>query len=104
MNAVLYTHELRMHEMVEAALAESWQVVHGHIERKSEIFTRVVAEGIAAGEFTATDAYTASRCVQCAVIRFFHPMLLVQCANEPGPSLEELTAFILAGLGWRGDA
>ena len=33
MNADLYTDELRMHEMVERALSESWQVVHAHIER-----------------------------------------------------------------------
>jgi AcrR family transcriptional regulator len=99
MNAALYTHDLRMHEMVEVALAESWQVVHGHIERKSEIFHRVVADGMASGEFWADDAQTASRCVQVALIRFFHPVLIVQCANEPGPSLDALTAFVLAGLG-----
>jgi AcrR family transcriptional regulator len=99
MNAALYTHDLRMHEMVEVALAESWQVVHGHIERKSEIFHRVVADGIASGEFRADDAVTASRCVQVAMIRFFHPVLMVQCANEPGPSLDALTDFVLAGLG-----
>ena len=99
MNAALYTHDLRMHEMVEVALAESWQVVHGHIERKSEIFHRVVADGIASGEFRADDAVTASRCVQVAMIRFFHPVLMVQCANEPGPSLDALTDFVLGGLG-----
>jgi AcrR family transcriptional regulator len=103
MNAVLYTHNLRMHEMVEAALAESWQVVHGHIERKSAIFQRVVAAGIASGEFHAADALTASRCAQVAVIRFFHPALLVQCAGEPGPTLDQLTDFVLAGLGYRGE-
>jgi AcrR family transcriptional regulator len=99
MNAALYTHDLRMHEMVEVALAESWQVVHGHIERKSEIFHRVVADGIASGEFRADDAVTASRCVQVAMIRFFHPVLMVQCANEPGPSLDALTDFVLRALG-----
>jgi AcrR family transcriptional regulator len=99
MNAALYTHDLRMHEMVEVALAESWQVVHGHIERKSEIFHRVVADGIASGEFRADDALTASRCVQVAMIRFFHPVLMVQCAHEPGPALDEMTAFVLGGLG-----
>ncbi|HEY8565963.1 MAG TPA: TetR family transcriptional regulator [Beijerinckiaceae bacterium] len=99
MNASLYTHDLRMYEMVEAAMSESWQVVHGHIERKGEIFTRVVADGIARGEFKAKDALTASRCVQCAVIRFFHPMLIVQCAHEPGPTLDEITDFVLSALG-----
>jgi hypothetical protein len=100
MTAVLYTDELRMHEMVERALSESWQVVHGHLERKSAIFQRVVEEGIAAGEFTSADPVIASRCVQVALIRFCHPALLVQCAGEPGPSLDQMTEFILAGLGF----
>src|SRR5215213_3615538 len=41
MNAALYTDELRMHEMVEWALSESWQVVHRHLERKNALFQRV---------------------------------------------------------------
>jgi AcrR family transcriptional regulator len=101
MNAALYTDELRMHEMVERALSESWQVVHAHIERKGVIFQRVVEEGIAAGEFASADPVVASRCVQVALIRFFHPALLVQCAGEPGPSLDQMTEFVLAGLGCR---
>jgi AcrR family transcriptional regulator len=104
MTAVLYTDELRMHEMVERALSESWQVVHGHLERKGEIFQRIVEEGIASGEFTSADPVIASRCVQVALMRFCHPALLVQCAQEPGPSLDQMTEFILAGLGWRGAA
>jgi AcrR family transcriptional regulator len=101
MNAALYTDELRMHEMVERALSESWQVVHGHLERKNAIFQRVVGDGMETGEFAPTDPVIASRCVQVALIRFCHPALLVQCAGEPGPSLDQMTEFILAGLGWR---
>ena len=99
MNASLYTDDLRMHEMVERALTESWQVVHAHIERKGVIFRRVVEDGIASGEFMARDAVTGSKCVQTALIRFFHPVLIVQCANEDGPTLEEMTEFVMAGLG-----
>ncbi|HEX2136467.1 MAG TPA: TetR/AcrR family transcriptional regulator [Microvirga sp.] len=102
MNAGLYTDNLRMHEMVEAALTESWQVVHDHIERKSAIFNKVIADGIASGEFRAADAWMASRCAQMALIRFFNPVLIVQCANESGPSIEQMTDFVLAGLGYHG--
>ena len=63
------------------------------------IFQRVVEEGIAAGEFASADPVVAARCVQVALIRFFHPALLVQCAGEPGPSLDQMTEFVLAGLG-----
>ena len=98
MNAALYTDDLRMHEMVETALSESWEVVHGHIERKGVIFERVVREGIESGEFAPADPVLASRCVQVALLRFFHPAMLVQCAGEPGPTLDQMTAFILAAL------
>jgi hypothetical protein len=90
-----------MHEMVERALSESWQVVHAHLERKGAIFQRVVEDGINAGEFEPADPVVASRCVQVALIRFCHPALLVQCAGEPGPTLDQMTEFVLAGLGCR---
>jgi Tetracyclin repressor-like, C-terminal domain len=65
----------------------------------SAIFQRVVAEGIASGEFRSADPVVASRCVQVALIRFCHPTLIVQCAQEAGPSLEDMIEFVLAGLG-----
>jgi AcrR family transcriptional regulator len=99
MNAALYTGELRMHEMVEVALAESWHVVKGHIERKSAVFERVVADGIATGEFKVADAKLAARCTQIALLRFFHPRMLVECAAETVPSLDEQIDFVLAALG-----
>jgi AcrR family transcriptional regulator len=101
MNAALYTQELRMHEMVEAALSESWHVVHGHIERKSAIFERVIADGIASGEFVIENARLGSRCAQIALLRFFHPRMLVECAGEPEPSLDQQVDFVLRGLGHR---
>ncbi|KAA2238296.1 TetR/AcrR family transcriptional regulator [Salinarimonas soli] len=104
MNAALYTEELRMHEMVDAALSESWHVVHGHIERKSAIFERVVADGIASGEFAVRDARLGSRCAQLALLRFFHPRMLVECAGEPEPTLDQQIDFVLRALGHRAGA
>jgi AcrR family transcriptional regulator len=98
MNAALYTDEQRMHEMVEVAIAESWHVVKGHIERKGAAFERVMADGIASGEFRVGDARLAARCVQMALMRFFHPRLIVECAAEVQPTLEQLIDFALAAL------
>jgi AcrR family transcriptional regulator len=104
MNAERYTANLRMHEMVEVAMTESWNVIHGHIERVSAIYRRVVADGIASGEFAAQDVDVAAGCVRMALVRFCHPGLMVQCANEPGPTLAQMTDFVVAGLeckkGW----
>ncbi len=98
MNEGLYTQDHRMHEMVERALDESWQVVEGHIHRKSAIFERVVHEGMDRGEFPPGDPFLVSQCAQMAMMRFFHPLLLVQCAGVPGPTVHQLTDFVMAAL------
>lgn len=102
MTASRFTAERRMHEMVEVAMAESWRVVHDHIERMSEMLKRLVEEGVTSGEFDVPDTLAAARCVQTAFVRFCHPALIVQCADEPGPTVEQMTTFILHGLGHRG--
>jgi AcrR family transcriptional regulator len=99
MNAERYTANHRMHEMVEVAMTESWDIVHGHIERITAIYRGVVADGVAEAEFTVGDIDVAAGCVRLALIRFCHPGLMVQCANEPGPTLEQMTEFVIAGLG-----
>lgn len=98
MNLERYTDQLRMHEMVEVAMTESWQVVHGHIERITTLFEGLIREGMARGQFEPGDPVLAARCAHVALVRYFHPQLIVQCAREPGPTLEEMTAFVLAGL------
>lgn len=40
----------------------------------------------------------AARCVQTAFVRFCHPALIAQCADEVGPTLEQMIDFLLAGL------
>lgn len=96
-----FTTERRMHEMVEVAMTESWQVVHGHIARVDDMLCRLVAEGARSGEFQVEEPMVAARCVHAAIVRFCHPALIVQCADEPGPVLEEMISFLLRGLGHR---
>ena len=88
-------------EMVEAAMTESWEVVSKHIERVDTIYRRIVADGVARGEFTVDDVEVATRCAHIALVRFCHPGLIVQCANQPGPTLSQMIDFVLAGLGHR---
>ena len=102
MSAGRFTAERRMHEMVEVAMAESWGVIHDHLGRVHEMLTTLVQDGVASGEFVVPDVVVAARCVQTSFVRFCHPALIVQCADEPGPGLEEMIAFILRGLGHRG--
>jgi AcrR family transcriptional regulator len=100
MNAARYTANLRMHEMVEVAMTESWEVVSNHIERVDEIYRRIVADGVATGEFSVKDVDIATRCAHVAMVRFCHPGLMIQCSNQPGPTLDQMIDFVLAGLGY----
>lgn len=102
MNAERYVGDVRIHEMVEVAICESWGVIQGHIQRVDEIYRRVLVEGTAAGEFAVADPDLASACVRTAYVRFCHPQLLVQCADLPGPSVEQMIDFILAALAPKG--
>ena len=38
------------------------------------------------------------------MIRFFHPQMIAQSANKPGPEIDQMIDFILAGLAVRGKA
>lgn len=98
LNAARFADHLRMQEMVCAAMEESWDAILGHIERFDAVLRRVIADGVASGEFRAVDPQQATGCVRTAMIRFMHPLLITQCEHIPGPSAEEMTAFIMRGL------
>jgi hypothetical protein len=33
------------------------------------------------------------------MMRFFHPQMIAQCATKPGPTIDQMIDFVLAGLG-----
>ncbi len=98
MSAQQFTADRRMHEMVEAAMAESWAVVHRHIVRIEVVIAGLIADGVSDGEFHVADPVTAARCAHSAMVRFCHPTMIVQCVDEPGPTVDEMCDFILASL------
>ncbi|HEY5794107.1 MAG TPA: TetR family transcriptional regulator [Bosea sp. (in: a-proteobacteria)] len=97
-NQARFADQQRMQEMVCAAMEESWDAILGHIERFDALLGRVVAEGVANGEFRALDPMAATQCIRTAMIRFQHPLLMAQCERIPGPSAEELIDFIMTAL------
>jgi hypothetical protein len=58
----------------------------------------VIAQGAASGEFEVADLQTASMCACTAMMRFFHPQMIAQCATKPGPSIDQMIDFVIAGL------
>jgi AcrR family transcriptional regulator len=98
MNSERYVGDSKLHEMVEIAMEESWDVCVAHMERITETIGAVIAEGAASGEFWVDDVPQAAMCACTAMMRFFHPQMIAQCANKPGPSIDQMIDFVLAGL------
>jgi AcrR family transcriptional regulator len=104
MNRERYVGDSKLHEMVEIAMEESWQVCVAHMQQITETIGSVIAEGAASGEFEAPDVPLAAMCTCTAMMRFFHPQMIAQCVDKPGPSLDQMIDFVLASLAPRGKA
>ncbi len=102
MNSERYVGDSKLHEMVEIAMQQSWEVCAAHMQTITETIAGVIAQGVATGEFEADDVPLAAVCVCTGMMRFFHPQMIAQCANKPGPSLDQMIDFVIAGLTARG--
>jgi AcrR family transcriptional regulator len=98
MNAERYVGDSKMHEMVAIAMEEDWDVCTAHMQLIAETIGSVIAQGAATGEFEVKDVPLAAMCACSGMIRFFHPQMIAQCATKPGPSIDEMIDFIIAGL------
>ena len=98
MNCERYVGDSKLHEMVEIAMEESWEVCLAHIQRITESIGAVIGQGMASGEFEEADVPLAALCTCTAMIRFFHPQMIAQSVNKPGPSIDQMIDFVLAAL------
>ena len=101
MNTERYVGDSKLHEMVEIAMEEDWEVCVAHIHRVTEAIGAVIAQGVASGDFEAPDLQLASLCACTAMMRFFHPQMIAQCATKPGPTIDQQIDFVLAALAKR---
>lgn len=102
MNSERYVGDAKLHEMVEIAMEEDWEVCVAHIHRITETIAAVIAQGAASGEFEAPDVPLAAMCVCTGMIRFFHPQMIAQAATKPGATIDQMVDFIIAALSPRG--
>jgi hypothetical protein len=85
--------------MVTVALEERWEAIREHIHRVCDLFAGVIRDGIAAGEFRQQDVKRAAECVSTAMAPLRHPMMLVQCMDDPEkPTPAEMAEFIIRAL------
>lgn len=88
----------RLHEMVEAAMGESWDVCRHHVARITAVFERIIREGAESGDFEAPDPALAAGCVHAGIARYTHPLLVGQPTLPPVPPLRAMIAFLLRSL------
>ncbi|MEH2506908.1 MULTISPECIES: TetR/AcrR family transcriptional regulator [unclassified Bradyrhizobium] len=104
MNTERYVGDSKLHEMVEIAMQEDWGVCVAHMEMIARTIGQVIGQGAASGEFEVADLQLASLCACTAMMRFFHPQMIAQCATKPGPTIDEMIDFVIAGLSPRAKA
>jgi len=98
MNTERYVGHNKLHEMVAVAMEEDWDVCVAHMECIAGVIGQMIAQGVATREFEAPDLQLASLCACTAMIRFFHPQMIAQCATKPGPTIDQMIDFVIAGL------
>jgi AcrR family transcriptional regulator len=101
MNTERYVGDNKLHEMVEIAMEESWEVCVAHMQTVTETIAGVIAQGIASGEFAPVDVPLAAMCTCHAMIGYFHPQMIAQAQNKPHPSIDQMADFVLASLAKR---
>jgi AcrR family transcriptional regulator len=89
----------KVHEMVMVALEERWEAIREHIHRVRDVFGTVIQDGIDSGEFRQQDVKRAAECSCAAMAPLRHPMMLVQCMDDPDkPTPAEMAGFIIQAL------
>ena len=74
------------------------------LQSVGQIIGEVIAQGVASGEFEVEDLEVAALCACTAMMRFFHPQMIAQCATKPGPTIDQMIDFVVAGLSPRARA
>ncbi|MGW5359285.1 TetR family transcriptional regulator [Actinopolymorpha pittospori] len=82
---------------------ENSAVVAAHLEDLVKQITRIIADGVAAGEFSAADPEVSARAVFAAMMRFHDPAN-ASYWSDPGidASFDAVCSLVLAGLERRG--
>src|SRR5277367_2405054 len=104
MNSERFVGDSKLHEMVEIAMEESWEVCVAHMQTIVEAIGGVIAQGAASGEFETMDVPLAAMCTCQAMLGYFHPQMIAQAMTKPGKphaEIEQMIDFMLVGLATR---
>ncbi|MDE1568565.1 TetR/AcrR family transcriptional regulator [Aquabacter sp. P-9] len=89
--------ERRVHDMVLVAMENNWSSIEAHKENIKAMIAQVLAQGTADGVFRAYDRADVSEIIMGCMVRFCHPVLVVQCIDEDLESQLRVTMRFLLG-------
>jgi len=93
------THEHRIHDMVEVAMAENWPAVEAHCNSMVGYLARLIADGVKSGEFRAVEPEIFAQTAFDASAKFIHPTLIAHNADRDQlDQVTRITDLILAAL------
>jgi AcrR family transcriptional regulator len=86
-------------------VTEARDVVRSHIDTLVGQIARIIADGVARGEFAVTDSTAAGRAVFYAIARFHDPVHAAEWSDPGiGAAFDDVWLLLLRGLGTRGAA
>lgn len=93
------THEHRIHDMVEVAMAENWPAIECHCNSMVGYLARIVADGVESGEFRAVEPEAFAQTAFDAAAKFLHPTLIAHNADRDQlDQVTRVTDLLLAAL------
>jgi len=101
MNSERYVGDAKLHEMVAFAMEENWDICDAHLACLGEMIGKVIADGVAAGEFKPCDLELTAKCVSVSMCRFFHPQMIAQCADKTKQidvSVNNMIEFVIGAI------
>jgi hypothetical protein len=97
-NVQRFESDRKLHDLLERAFDEHWPIIATHIHVLDEALIQVISDGMSAGEFRQGCAKTAAGLVRNACLRFFHPRFVMERAQAPEPTVNQMVDFCLAAL------
>src|SRR5271165_3157436 len=98
-NAQRFQTNRKLHELIETAFNENWTIVHEHVQKIEKSLTQIISQGNRRREFYVGDSERqAAVLVRTACIQFYDPRLMVNRAEEPEPTIDQLVDFCFAAL------
>lgn len=98
LNSQRFYTDRKLHNLLETAYNENWTIVRKHTETVEALLTQIILQGIAAAEFERGDPHLLAVLVRSSCLRFCHPRVMAERAEEPEPTVDQTIDFCLNGL------